>query len=1093
MKKLLDLIANDRILSACDAPIMSDIEFVRIESIGGRLCARLLDNAVPIKFKNVADESKLVDYLKTNATILASGVTGTAELLEFYVLNVSNEPLDGITVSDTFRKFKPGDELADRYVIATPTDRFIVKEVPEFSIGAGKENKPFALLGENNGKVTMLDCLFKKTDDDTDYIFATRERDYKYGRHGWNIEVARVGGGDAVFSFETERTFNAGVVARRNRGKRAFYLEVWERYNKLKIMRLANAITKGGLCKINGVTRTAQGYKVTVADASARLKLLDAIKETKHADCVLFPSEVDGVNATAFSAISTDDDVAAAALVERVNSAKRRCYATVDVKASLDSDRFTVILSADENIISRIGSSGYLCISGRLEYSQLKNQLRCFDMIMNNNNPMPRLSEILLSTDDGNSLPGAEGRNYIGLADAEKYFISSPSDYPPRPRQVEALRAALRTPDIALIWGPPGTGKTSTIKAIMRAIEKEDRPQNGSLLTAYQHEALDNMMERVELNGLPCLRYGGKKQQSTRTLLNDNLIEKISDIADRLSVLYPEQKTIAIRKQLKENAITITLMQRTYDHVCGFARKMYQDCLQSGLLITTDPPMKELNKFIQEAETLRSVSDGDGKLRHLIHGIRLSKVAYDDDGIDRLNDLRGYLLFLPDKSRFEKYISDYEKAVRDGDFESAVDCIDGMSAELFGDKRCTLTSAQMDKLGDITDKLSVYVDKKLAELYELEEVVLSDYAEVYKTSPSDVLAVLKRYNKASGVTHNQLDNKAVQRDLKNSDAFENVIIDEAARSSPMDLFVVMSRASKRIILVGDHCQLAQFVDKDEFREAQCLVEGDESSDSEDISDVSLFRMLMKTANKLTEKDGVQRIAQLDEQYRMPEALGTFVSDRFYNGSVKNGRSDHSHNFPGYIGKSVVYANIPYSKSTQTRQDATKSSYRASEAKWIADDIKRLLGKAEGVISVGVISFYNAQCKCIRDTLCDNGVMQRADESGEEFALNNEYIKKEAGEKERSTKLYIGTVDSFQGREFDVVYLSLTASYEDGKLNEHMMSVNRQCVAMSRAKKLMIVVGDEAMARSSENMAAYVELCRVSQDGLYKTVADGGVE
>ena len=69
------------------------------------------------------------------------------------------------------------------------------------------------------------------------------------------------------------------------------------------------------------------------------------------------------------------------------------------------------------------------------------------------------------------------------------------------------------------------------------------------------------------------------------------------------------------------------------------------------------------------------------------------------------------------------------------------------------------------------------------------------------------------------------------------------------------------------------------------------------------------------------------------------------------------------------------------------------------------------------------------------------------------------------------RVTIGTVDSFQGMEFDVVFLSMVRSRKIHKKSSalslfgHLMMENRLCVAMSRQKKLLIMVGDKDFATS----------------------------
>ena len=84
------------------------------------------------------------------------------------------------------------------------------------------------------------------------------------------------------------------------------------------------------------------------------------------------------------------------------------------------------------------------------------------------------------------------------------------------------------------------------------------------------------------------------------------------------------------------------------------------------------------------------------------------------------------------------------------------------------------------------------------------------------------------------------------------------------------------------------------------------------------------------------------------------------------------------------------------------------------------------------LSFGVISFYSAQVELLRKELKDE-------------IANME------------NRLRIGSVDSFQGMEFDFVFLSVVRSE---KSFGFLRSVNRLCVSMSRQKKCLIVVGNK---------------------------------
>ena len=70
-------------------------------------------------------------------------------------------------------------------------------------------------------------------------------------------------------------------------------------------------------------------------------------------------------------------------------------------------------------------------------------------------------------------------------------------------------------------------------------------------------------------------------------------------------------------------------------------------------------------------------------------------------------------------------------------------------------------------------------------------------------------------------------------------------------------------------------------------------------------------------------------------------------------------------------------------------------------------------------------------------------------------------------------IQFGTVDAFQGKEFDIVFLSTVRSNKHSDIKKRigfLSSPNRLCVAFSRAKKMLIAVGDiETVGNDGENI------------------------
>ena len=105
------------------------------------------------------------------------------------------------------------------------------------------------------------------------------------------------------------------------------------------------------------------------------------------------------------------------------------------------------------------------------------------------------------------------------------------------------------------------------------------------------------------------------------------------------------------------------------------------------------------------------------------------------------------------------------------------------------------------------------------------------------------------------------------------------------------------------------------------------------------------------------------------------------------------------------------------------------------------------------------------------------------------------------------RLRIGTVDSFQGMEFDVVFLSMVRSQSQNsqflkdrnfsakqqqQVFGHLMSKNRLCVSVTRQKKALVLVGDSQLIQapiaeqSVPELKAFYELCKNHAQGVLLT-------
>jgi superfamily I DNA and/or RNA helicase len=310
---------------------------------------------------------------------------------------------------------------------------------------------------------------------------------------------------------------------------------------------------------------------------------------------------------------------------------------------------------------------------------------------------------------------------------------------------------------------------------------------------------------------------------------------------------------------------------------------------------------------------------------------------------------------------------------------------------------------------------------------------------------------------------------------------------------PLDLFVPMAMARRRIILVGDHRQLPHLVQReleDELISKQSLTEAQAKAYEQ-----SLFERLVKQLREQEKVDNIKRVVMLDTQYRMHPTLGDFISRQFYESEgldvLHSGRpaQDFAHSILGYQGKCAAWLNVPLQDG---KEKYLKPGYeRRAEASAIAKEVKRIADSCGPTLSIGIISFYRAQCDLILEALVDQGL---AEEEDGEIRIARSYRQTEAGDE----RLRVGTVDAFQGKEFDVVFLSIVrandvivSAQKEGDERErllngkygHLRLANRLNVAMSRQRKLLVAVGDQRMAEGPESeegvpaLTAFLKLCR----------------
>ena len=288
----------------------------------------------------------------------------------------------------------------------------------------------------------------------------------------------------------------------------------------------------------------------------------------------------------------------------------------------------------------------------------------------------------------------------------------------------------------------------------------------------------------------------------------------------------------------------------------------------------------------------------------------------------------------------------------------------------------------------------------------------------------------------------------IDDDLLGKQEFDLAVIDEACQCTEPAIWQAMLRAPK-LVLAGDHCQLPPTVVSE-----QAAREGFSSSAMErliDRFDQDVFR-------------------RLKVQYRMNEHIMRFSSDQFYDGDLQAHESVRSHSLADLAGesgksKTNLIDTAPHLNQVLQFWDTAGAEWEEElepdglskrnpkEATWILSQVHQLIQMGVRPDQIAIIAPYAAQVRLLRDRL------QQPD-------------------------LEIDTVDGFQGREKEVVLLTLVRSNSEGEIG-FLKDTRRTNVALTRAKRALRVIGDSATLAGHSFYKAMIEY--FEQQSAYHTV------
>ncbi len=252
--------------------------------------------------------------------------------------------------------------------------------------------------------------------------------------------------------------------------------------------------------------------------------------------------------------------------------------------------------------------------------------------------------------------------------------------------------------------------------------------------------------------------------------------------------------------------------------------------------------------------------------------------------------------------------------------------------------------------------------------------------------------------------------------------FDVCIVDEATQIT-MSAVLGPLRCADRFVLVGDHYQLPPFVKSPEAR------------------DLGMGQSLFYSLSK----QHPSSVSMLEYQYRMNSDIMLLCNALVYNYKLRCGSEQVARS-------SLIVKNLSLVPEGWLREacdprrravmldtdpaalgeDETGRGVNAGEAHVVAEIVRSLIETC-GVEanSIGVISPYRAQVSLLQETIGSSAVA-----------------------------VEVNTIDRCQGRDWDVIILSLVKSNDAKLVGDLLTDWRRLNVAISRARNKLIIVGDQ---------------------------------
>ena len=629
--------------------------------------------------------------------------------------------------------------------------------------------------------------------------------------------------------------------------------------------------------------------------------------------------------------------------------------------------------------------------------------------------------------------------------------------------QREFVKKALATPDFAILEGPPGSGKTTTILEIIAQMVMRDQKV---ILAASTNAAIDNILER--LNTLP-------------SIVKDKII------AARIGNESAISESVENYKITKNNIYFDEIMDRA-NLVCGTIIGILQhprfnlndrtqpvtplyDCL-----IIDEASKTTFQEFLVPALYAKKwILSGD--LKQLTPYIDQDNIEASLTQINSFNSFyqqaQGCLMLL-DKEIFRRK----DEQIKKLKFAVIVDCqvIDALE-----DISSDYGYRKIGAIGKSRYKYSVtkndFLEGKGLFVYGADVLFIdkNDYRDVSQFLPEEYIVInndkqdFTDYQNRS--RYKSFDTKLLNSQIKSIGELKSKILTLLKEKTWAGEIAWRLCRVQELFMLKDIETLENDTVEKYKRDIQDRIPTFAAEDINqtinllrEIALPSVLQLLQKGIDKsvvsnekqttlnsgFDEDDLRDRHTMVEYQHRMHNDISAFSAKEIYKGEALNNGTviDRNWNYNKY-DKRAIWLQVDGTK--------TSANFNSDEVDAIYNEVAEFIKfasknkKENGELwSIACLTYYRKQ-----ESELKNKLKKLFDDN-----KSKSYYK----DSKNNVELMIYTVDKFQGKEADIVFLSMIKSGSVGL--GFMDSPNRLNVALTRAKYQIVLVGDKNYFKSN---------------------------